>query len=185
MFLGKILHVKFINILVLLTNLAFTTDLNPQLLASMRWIIISIILMYAVPVLIYVLLYKRLSFAIDTVFGAFSFLFFSPTYLNILHIYALFRINDISWGTKGLDATHSSAKNAAIQETWSVIRLLHVGKYMFWNIVVGLVLLTLGADYVSRFTITFLIMMILGITLLIKVGIGIYYLCSYYASKRI
>lgn len=80
----------------------------------MRWIIIAIILLYAIPVGVYVILYKRLSFGIDMLFGAFSFLFFSPTYLNILNIYALARINDISWGTKGLDADVSN-KNANLQ----------------------------------------------------------------------
>jgi chitin synthase len=40
--------------------------------------------------------------------GAFSFLFYGPTYLNILNIYSLCRIDDISWGTKGLDAAGSS-----------------------------------------------------------------------------
>lgn len=79
----------------------------------MRWIILSIIGMYTFPVLLYVILFRRFSFAIDCVFGAFSFLFFSPTYLNILNIYALSRINDISWGTKGLDASQSS-KNSSL-----------------------------------------------------------------------
>jgi cellulose synthase/poly-beta-1,6-N-acetylglucosamine synthase-like glycosyltransferase len=80
----------------------------------MRWIIIAIILLYALPVGLYVALFRRFSFGIDMIFGAFSFLFFSPTYLNILNIYALSRINDISWGTKGLDADVSN-KNSNLQ----------------------------------------------------------------------
>ena len=140
--------------------------------------------MYTIPVLVYVVVYRRFSFAVETVFGAFSFLFFSPTYLNILNIYALCRINDISWGTKGLDAG-ASPKNAGLQETWSVIRLLHVGKYMFWNIIVGILLLTLGAEYITRFLVTFFIMIILGVTLFIKVALGIYYLMVYFFTKRV
>ena len=83
------------------------------MLDSMRWIIIAIIALYAVPVVIYCILFKRFSFGIEMLFGAFSFLFFSPTYLNILNIYALSRINDISWGTKGLD-TNTTNKNSAL-----------------------------------------------------------------------
>jgi hypothetical protein len=36
--------------------------------------------------------------------GAFSFIFYGPTYLNILKIYSLYRIEDISCGTKGLES---------------------------------------------------------------------------------
>ena len=85
-----------------------------MLLDSMRWIILSIIAMYAIPVMIYVGMYRRMSFGIDCVFGAFAFLFFAPTYLCILNIYALARINDISWGTKGLDANQST-KNKTLE----------------------------------------------------------------------
>ena len=35
-------------------------------------------------------------------------MFYGPTYLNILNIYSICRIDDISWGTKGLDATVSN-----------------------------------------------------------------------------
>jgi chitin synthase len=32
-----------------------------------------------------------------------SYLFYAPTYINILQIFAFCRIDDLSWGTKGLD----------------------------------------------------------------------------------
>jgi chitin synthase len=40
----------------------------------------------------------------DVIFGVVSFIYYTPTYLNILNTFALCRIDDISWGTKGLDA---------------------------------------------------------------------------------
>jgi len=48
-------------------------------------------------------MFRRCGILIDIIFSAFSFMFYGPTYLNILNIYALSRIDDISWGTKGLD----------------------------------------------------------------------------------
>lgn len=36
------------------------------------------------------------------------YLFYAPTYLHILVIYAFSRIDDLSWGTKGLDETITS-----------------------------------------------------------------------------
>lgn len=47
----------------------------------------------------------------DVIFGTFSFLFYIPTYLNILNTFALCRIDDISWGTKGLDAEDNRNNN--------------------------------------------------------------------------
>ena len=35
--------------------------------------------------------------------NALSFVFYNPTYFIILSFYALCRIDDISWGTKGLN----------------------------------------------------------------------------------
>ncbi len=32
-----------------------------------------------------------------------SYLYYSPTYINIIQIFAFARIDDLSWGTKGLD----------------------------------------------------------------------------------
>lgn len=33
-----------------------------------------------------------------------SYIYFSPTYINILQTFAFCRIDDLSWGTKGLDS---------------------------------------------------------------------------------
>jgi len=60
---------------------------------------------YILPIVIYITCYCRASFLVDVIFSTVSFLFYGPTYLNILNIYSLCRIDDISWGTKGLDTT--------------------------------------------------------------------------------
>lgn len=39
----------------------------------------------------------------------FSYFFFAPSYINLFFIYAFCRIDDLSWGTKGLD-TESKSK---------------------------------------------------------------------------
>ena len=147
----------------------------------MRWIIIAILALYIVPVITFLILFCRYSVITDLVLSALSFLFYSPTYLNILNIYALCRINDISWGTKGLDA--SSSKNAQIESTWSIVRMIQVGKYIFWNIIASMLLLTLGSDYLTRFWITFIIMIILLITLFLKAFLGAIYMIKYRCSK--
>ena len=42
-----------------------------------------------------------------------SYVFFSPSYINLLVIYAFCRIDDLSWGTKGLAG--ESQKNNQIE----------------------------------------------------------------------
>ena len=59
---------------------------------------------YVVPPVLYGVFFFRLKYFWEIISGTFSFLFYSPSYLNLLNIYALCRIDDISWGTKGLDA---------------------------------------------------------------------------------
>lgn len=75
----------------------------------LRWVLIASTLIFALPVISYVILFQKFHIALEVVMGAVSFIFYGPTYLNILNIYALCRIDDISWGTKGLDA--SGGKN--------------------------------------------------------------------------
>ena len=62
--------------------------------------------LYVIPILVF-MIYGKLEYIIDILFSTLSFMFFSPTYLNILNIYALCRMDDISWGTKGLNSDGS------------------------------------------------------------------------------
>ena len=62
---------------------------------------------YVLPIVVFAIGYKRCSFIAEMILGIFSFIFYSPTYLNILSTYALCRIDDFSWGTKGLTSENN------------------------------------------------------------------------------
>lgn len=64
-------------------------------------------------------------------------------------------------------------------DDWKKIKFLHVSKFVLYNIVVGFILLIFGDEYVARFWITFLIMILLTVTLGIKVILATIYLLSY------
>jgi chitin synthase len=70
---------------------------------------IGIMGLYVIPVIM-AIIYGRFRIVLDILFSTPSFIFYSPTYLNILNIYALCRMDDISWGTKGLNAEVSGRK---------------------------------------------------------------------------
>ena len=47
---------------------------------------------------------------IELITSLMSYIFFSPTYVNILQIFAFCRIDDLSWGTKGLDKDEKNSE---------------------------------------------------------------------------
>lgn len=64
-------------------------------------------------------------------------------------------------------------------DDWKKIKILHVSKFVLYNIVVGFILLIFGDEYVARFWLTFAIMILLVVTLGIKVIMATIYLLSY------
>ena len=147
---------------------------------TLRWLLLASILIYAVPIFFYNILFGNGHIFCEVLLGAFSFLFYTPTYLNILNIYSLCRIDDISWGTKGLDT--GSDKNANLKDSWRLIKFVHVAKYVIWNIILAAVLLTLGANYGPRFYVTVVMIVIIGISMMLKIVVGVIYM-FYYKCK--
>jgi hypothetical protein len=136
----------------------------------------------------------------DVIFGALSFVFYTPTYLNILNTFALCRIDDISWGTKGLDA--EVGKGNELKESWKSIKIMPVAKYLFWNIIVGTAMLIISSpldaagvsgtnayddllvqSYLRKFFMTFALMLIIGFALFLKIIIGAIYNIKYRCSN--
>jgi chitin synthase len=64
--------------------------------------------MYGIPLMFYALLFRSMRPLVEAIKGALSFVFYNPTYFIILSFYALCRIDDISWGTKGLNNTQNT-----------------------------------------------------------------------------
>jgi chitin synthase len=67
-----------------------------------RYIMLGILGLYALPLMLYSLCFRNIRVIFEVIAGAISFAFYTPTYLIILNIYALCRMDDLSWGTKGL-----------------------------------------------------------------------------------
>jgi chitin synthase len=68
-----------------------------------RWIMVGVFGIYIVPLLTYAFLFRSMRPLVEAIKNALSFIFYNPTYFIILSFYALCRIDDISWGTKGLN----------------------------------------------------------------------------------
>ena len=70
----------------------------------LRAMIIFIIVGHGLPI-VWTFSFKKY---VEIVTSLLSYLFYAPTYINILMVFAFCRIDDLSWGTKGLDADASS-----------------------------------------------------------------------------
>lgn len=68
-------------------------------LVYLRALIIFVIIGHALPIL-WTCSFRKY---VEMITSLLSYLYYSPTYINILQIFAFARIDDLSWGTKGLD----------------------------------------------------------------------------------
>lgn len=71
----------------------------------LRILIIFILVGHALPIIWTFSLKKY----VEMLASLCSYLFYTPTYVNILQIFAFCRIDDLSWGTKGLDSSEFNA----------------------------------------------------------------------------
>jgi chitin synthase len=131
------------------------------------------------PVLLYGILFRKCQPIFEVVRDTFSFIFYTPSYIIILNVYAICRIDDISWGTKGLDQSKKDNSKAKLEERWKIIKTIHLGKFVIWNIIASVLLLSFSESYVPKFYITLVIMGIISLTLLIKVLLSVIYLVKY------
>lgn len=116
----------------------------------------------------------------DIMFGILSFIFYIPTYLNILSIYSLCRLDDISWGTKGLDSDNNTSNK--LRYKWKIIKLIHVGKFMFYNILLSAILINVSSDQQTNKIISQIILCLVTSLILLKMLIALVYLVMYCIS---
>jgi chitin synthase len=112
------------------------------LVTVLRYMLIASFVLYFVPVFIFWLMFCRFDPFCEVMLGFPAFLFYTPTYLIILNIYSLCKMDDMSWGTKGLEAESGDANTLA--KEWKLIKYIHVVKYLIWNIILAAVLVSLG-----------------------------------------
>jgi hypothetical protein len=145
---------------------------------AMRWILVATTGVYIIPIFAYIFLFKKSNILWEIIIGAFSFLFYGPTYFSIINIYAMCRIDDIYLGTKLGD----QSKRSKLQESWKKIKLIHVSKYVFWNIISSAILLSLASSYTSKFVAWFIIVLLIGTCLSFKIIISLFYNIKYKLS---
>ncbi len=93
-------------------------------------------------------------------------------------------MDDLSWGTKGLEAGGSDGKDNKVLNSWKIIKTIHVAKLVFWNVIVAGLLIHFGSDYLVRFYLTMALMALIASTMAIKVLLAILYYFGYKTCIR-
>ena len=149
-----------------------------DLINILRFFIICSMGFYIVPLVLYGIFFMRIKYFWQILTGTFSFIFYSPTYLNLLNVYALCRIDDISWGTKGLDAS-VGGKNAKLKQTWKIVKMIDVAKFFIWNIIFGTIFLVFDTYILIKFFITLFLLVLFTAIQAVKIVVGVSYLIKY------
>lgn len=115
---------------------------------------------------------------IEMLTSVISYLFYTPTYVNILQIFAFCRIDDLSWGTKGLDAdTNSVAKE------WERRKYIFVLQYITANVVVAYVCIKAAEMDVPRNAIILVFACLVVFMLIFRLVPAAIYLLKYNLRK--
>ena len=102
-----------------------------------------------------------------------------PTYINILQVFAFCRIDDLSWGTKGLDQTGESA----IAREWERRKYVFVLQYVTMNVVFSYTVITLSDYDILRNSVILATTCLVAFLLLVRLIAGAWYLLTYYLVK--
>lgn len=109
----------------------------------------------------------------------FSYFFYAPSYVNLFLAYAFCRIDDLSWGTKGLD-NESKSKEESIRMKFTEEKIRFSLKWLGANTFVSLVLVGLANNYDIQNYIIWIFSAYFAALLLIKTIFVLIYLLRYY-----
>lgn len=65
----------------------------------LRWSILSSVGVVILPIITYTIFFRKFGILWDYIVGSLSFIFYSPTYVNILSIYSKCRVDDVVSGS--------------------------------------------------------------------------------------
>ena len=102
-----------------------------------------------------------------------------PTYVNILQIFAFCRIDDLSWGTKGLDNTGEGG----IAREWERRKYVFVLQYVSINVIFSYVIITISDYDIMRNSVILVTTCLVAFLLLARITAGGWYIIKYYFTK--
>lgn len=137
-------------------------------------LIIFVIVGHSIPIILTFSLKKY----VEMCSSVLSYIFYIPTYIHILQIFAFSRIDDLSWGTKGLDNDEAGG----IEREWEKRKYVFMLQFISTNLIFSYILMKLTTyDYPKNVIIlisTCLVVFLLGFRLLFAIFYLIKYNCK-------
>lgn len=136
------------------------------------------IVVMLLPSISYSIIFGKFAILWETFVGFPAYLFYVPTEFCVMPIYAKCRLDDV-YGQNS-----AGAKNQKLRESWKIVKMTDVAKYLFWNIAIGITLLLLHGILLVKF---FLLLIMIGLFILvtlIKWVPGFIFLLRYRFKKR-
>ena len=115
-----------------------------------------------------------------------SYIFYIPTYINILQVFAFCRIDDLSWGTKGLDKSGEpilDPDQRKLAREWERRKFIFVLQYVASNVVLCYLVIKFGSFPLMRNYIILISMCLVAFLLLFRLIPAFIYLLSYKGKK--
>ena len=111
--------------------------------------------------------------------SVFSYIYYVPTYINILQIFAFCRIDDLSWGTKGLD----NDGEGGIAREWEKRKYIFVLQYVTTNVVFSYIIITISDYDILRNVVILVTTCLVAFLLAFRLLAAGFYLITYYLVK--
>lgn len=155
--------------------------MDPLIRSLFRYTMVGIIFLYALPTILFTI-FRKGNHIVEALLSTPSFIFYSQTYLNSLNIFAHCKIDDVSWGTKGLDS--NTLRDASIMEEWKKLKIIHTLKFVFYNILVGFIFVLASNFCILEIWLPLFFLFVLGFTLFIRVFLGSIYIITYKCKSK-
>ena len=142
----------------------------------LRSLILFVIVGFALPIL-WTLSFRK---TIEMLTSLISYIYFSPTYINILQTFAFCRIDDLSWGTKGLDKD----SQMEMENEWQRRKYIFVLQYVSTNVLLSYVIVTLSKYDLTRNILILVSSALVVFLLAFRLFFALFYILKYYLTRR-
>ena len=138
-------------------------------------LILFVIIGFALPIL-WTLSFRK---TIEMVTSLLSYIYYSPTYINIVQTFAFARIDDLSWGTKGLDME----ANEELSRDWERRKYVFILQYIATNGILAYVLIALSRWDYPRNIIILATAILVVFLLAFRISFAFFWIVKYYCMR--
>jgi hypothetical protein len=131
------------------------------------------------PVFTYTFFFGKFGILWEVIVGTPSYIYYFPTYACIMPIYAKCRLDETSSASKGM-----LSKNQKLRESWKIVKMIDVAKYLIWNIIIAVLLIFAQSILLVKFFVTLFLLFTFTLLSVIKWIPGLMYIIQYKMNKK-